>query len=229
LQVGSHRSPELTQREVGFLRKLGHKPFIKEWKDPQGRVWLRVMLGPYPSAAKAVQVGRELLRQKIIVSYKVLLRDQAWADTPAVVTAPPPAKAPERPRQGLAPAGPQKSGDQKPAPTSRQTEIPLARPAASLPNPGAAPKPECYLVVGSYPDWDQAQMIRQSWLLKGYTASLRAWQRGEKGIWHRVLLGPYAGREQALGVADQLKQSGLLDSYLLVETLASPLAQPSRP
>lgn len=208
LQVGSHLSRDQARREIGFLKNQGHRPFIKDWKDAKGRVWLRVVLGPFSSVAQAVRTGSKLRRQNVIVSYKVLLRDRAWFAAPrarAVGTPVQPAKRPGRAfgqhiraqGQGLSAA---KSAGQ-----------------------------ECYLVVGSYRDRELAKQSSQTWRQQGFQASLRAWRRGDKGIWHRVLLGPYVGRNQALTTAEQLKQKGLVSTYLLVESIAPPFSQPGRP
>lgn len=209
LQVGSHLSRDQARREIGFLRNQGQKPFIKNWQDAKGRVWLRVVLGPFPSVDQAVRVGGKLRRQNVIVSYKVLLRDRAWYDTR---------------RNEVAKDQPAKP-ENKPVPAPARPALPREQSQAAATETGQ----ECYLVVGSYPDRELAQEAVQSWRKQGFQATLRAWRRGDKGVWHRLLLGPYAGRDKALDAAQQLKQKGLVSSYLLVESLALPFSGSKEP
>ena len=189
------------------MRNQGQRPFIKDWQDAKGRIWLRVVLGPFPDEARALRIGQKLRQQGVIVSYEVRLRDQAWFDTRRYkVTSDQPAQ-------------PKK----QPVPTMPQTTLSPAPETGAAKSQGS----DCYLVVGSYPDRELAQQAAQSWRQQGFKTSLRAWRRGDKGVWHRVLLGPYKGRDQALAAAEQLKQKGLVSSYLLVESIAPPLTRPA--
>jgi cell division protein FtsN len=73
----------------------------------------------------------------------------------------------------------------------------------SLPNPAAQGG---YVVqVASFKQLPDATGLRDRLEKKGYTAFTQEADLAEKGVWYRVMVGPYAGSEAAGQVAEHLK------------------------
>ncbi len=81
--------------------------------------------------------------------------------------------------------------------------IPPIEPPAPLPT---ASKGGAYVVqAASFKTQDDARSLRERLEKKGYVAFLQEADLGEKGVWHRVLVGPFTDHAQAGEVVARLK------------------------
>jgi cell division protein FtsN len=141
----------------------------------------------------------------------------ASAPPAAMTKAPAPAAKPPAPK--VAAAAP------KPAPApvksqARATEPPQAPagPAAAPPKPlntaSAAPAGPIVLQIGAYKsraDADTAWTIYKSKhaaLLAGYSPNIEQADLGDKGVWYRLRIAGFSGRDVALALCDRLKADG---------------------
>jgi tetratricopeptide (TPR) repeat protein len=106
---------------------------------------------------------------------------------------------------------PWSSAGQAPAPqAARAQRLPQAQ------TPQDDPAPGFYLQVSSYFVADLAQKEAEAWRRRGQRALVEP--LGIEGkIWHRVMLGPYANREQAQAAGEGLKARRLVASFFVVE------------
>lgn len=88
--------------------------------------------------------------------------------------------------------------------------------ATAKPAPVAKPQPKApvdgmpYLVqAGSFPNAQDAEKLKARLALSGYEASIVSVNIPEKGVWHRVRLGPFAGLAAANATIASLKTSGI--------------------
>ena len=107
----------------------------------------------------------------------------APAASPAPTASPAPAPAPAKPAAANAP------------PTK-----PAATPTAS--------EARYYLQAGSYASREQADTARARLTLLGQNVRIESGKVGDK-TWHRVVLGPFASRQQAESTQKDLKSSGV--------------------
>ena len=75
--------------------------------------------------------------------------------------------------------------------------------------PEAAEDGRFLLQVASFQDPDQAERLKARLAIKGLQARVVRADLGGKGVWHRVRLGPYAGRADAREVRDRLAAAGM--------------------
>jgi DedD protein len=113
------------------------------------------------------------------------------------------------------------------APVPRQADAPAlplatAAPAPPAPAPVAtsAPAPavsaEGRLVVqaGSFRAAEDARSLRDRLARKDYPAFVQQVDLGDRGIWHRVRIGPYAESAEAQAVAARLKAEERIDAFV---------------
>lgn len=80
------------------------------------------------------------------------------------------------------------------------------KPVATKPPVDATP----YLVqAGSFQNADDAEKLKARLALGGFEASIVSVNLPEKGLWHRVRLGPFAGLAAANATIASLKTSGI--------------------
>ncbi len=97
----------------------------------------------------------------------------------------------------------------KPAPKEESQPV-TAAPASVAPTVPAPPLPKAvpqgaYVVqVASFKQLPDATALRDRLAKKGYAAFTQDADLGEKGVWHRVMVGPYAGSEAAGQAAEHL-------------------------
>lgn len=99
------------------------------------------------------------------------------------------------------------------APESKSTEAVAsvatapAQPAASTaaPLPKAAPQGAYVVQVASFKQLPDATGLRDRLVRKGYTVFTQEADLAEKGVWYRVMVGPYLGSEAAGQAAEHLK------------------------
>lgn len=99
-------------------------------------------------------------------------------------------------------------------------EEPISAPKASKPAPKEVAKPQPviqapalnearFLQAGSFSNADDADKLKAKLALLGMEASVQTVTLPEKGVWHRVRLGPYNTAEGMTRARDTLKQNGV--------------------
>ena len=68
--------------------------------------------------------------------------------------------------------------------------------------------------VASFRSMDEASRLRTRLVAAGYQAFVEKADLGNKGVWHRVLVGPYAGEADAERVVTRLKQEQKLTAMV---------------
>ena len=74
-----------------------------------------------------------------------------------------------------------------------------------------------YVHVSSFMVQSNALAETKRFNLEGYQAVIRQVDLGEKGVWYRVLVGPYAGKDDASRVASVIKTDGLSDYTAIMQ------------
>lgn len=110
-----------------------------------------------------------------------------------------------------------------PPPTAKEVEAKrkaeAARAQAILDGkqpPPAPPRKEVtqfYLQAGSFPERDKAEAVRARLLLTGQSVHIEPGQVANR-TWHRVLVGPFASREELNRAQTQLAQNGFSNLLL---------------
>ena len=113
-----------------------------------------------------------------------------------------------------------------PKPEPQPAPAPLAKP---MPMVKAKPKPPAppaqgegrppvgwYLQLSSNRNPNLALQARDRWRAAGHSSYVMDWNSRKSGLWHRVLIGPYAGKSQALAAGRKFKADGKLPGYVLV-------------
>lgn len=132
--------------------------------------------------------------------------DSAKAATAAEKSAEKAAKAPEdRPRFDFYKILP---GVEEPA-TDQQLKEAQKRPVA-------APKEAFYLQAGAFQNAPDADQLKARLALIGIEASIQTTTLPEKGVWHRVRIGPYTSVEELNRTRDVLKQNGVETALIKV-------------
>ncbi len=103
-------------------------------------------------------------------------------------------------QEGL-PSVPKSAGHSAPATTQRES----AKPA---PAPAARSEPY-FLQAGSFSNADDADKLKARLALMGLEASVQTVTIADKGIWHRVRLGPYTNTDELNKARLALKQNGV--------------------
>ena len=61
--------------EASRFRKAGYKTRLSAWPRQDGKVWQRVLLGPFPDKEQALEAADELKKKGMITKYELLVRD----------------------------------------------------------------------------------------------------------------------------------------------------------
>ena len=93
--------------------------------------------------------------------------------------------------------------DNAPPPSARQTQKHTEKPAATL------KKEIYYLQVGSFSNADDADKLKAKLAMLGVEAGVQVATIPDKGVWHRVRLGPYQDSGEMTKARDTLKQNGM--------------------
>lgn len=99
-------------------------------------------------------------------------------------------------------------------------EEPAAPKAPAQPTGDSAPpvKPEQYfLQLGSFQSETEADNLKAKVALMGVEARIETTNVPDKGLFHRVRVGPYATLAEVTRVRDQLNQNGLSSSLVKVD------------
>ena len=126
------------------------------------------------------------------------------------------------PPDALPPADAPKPPEQKPVSPEEAAKIDAERAEAALngetppPPPVVAKAPvttQFFLQAGSFRKREDADKVRAQILLLGQNVQVESGKVREE-TWHRVLVGPYASREQLAGAQKQLAASGFSNLLL---------------
>jgi cell division protein FtsN len=82
--------------------------------------------------------------------------------------------------------------------------------------PIAAPKEAFFLQAGSFQSAPDAAGLKARLALLGVEASVQATPLPDKGVWHRVRVGPYTSVEELARTRDTLKQNGVETTLIRV-------------
>ncbi len=88
--------------------------------------------------------------------------------------------------------------------------------AASATAAAASSKNTYFLQAGAYQDENQADNLKAKLALLGVEAIIQTAQVGDKGIWHRVRIGPYKSLDDLSQVRANLQQQGIETSIIKV-------------
>ena len=85
-----------------------------------------------------------------------------------------------------------------------------ARPNEAKPRPPATASKEMYFVqAGSFQNVGDAEKLKAKLAFSGFEANIQTATIPDKGVWHRVRLGPYNGSEAGKTIA-ALQQNGII-------------------
>ncbi len=90
--------------------------------------------------------------------------------------------------------------------SAKPKEQTAAKPQPTPPATGS--KDIYYVQAGSFQNADDAEKLKAKLAFSGFEASLLTVNIPEKGVWHRVRLGPYSSNEASKTIA-ALKQNGI--------------------
>lgn len=131
----------------------------------------------------------------------------AAANPPAVATAPPP-PTPETKQQFEF----YKVLTDKSDGAARKNTAKPKEPVASKPQPAqqaAASKDKYYVQAGSFQNVGDAEKLKAKLAFSGFEAMIQTANIPDKGVWHRVRLGPYNDSEAGKTIS-ALKQNGII-------------------
>lgn len=96
----------------------------------------------------------------------------------------------------------------KPADKSKLTKPQSAQPQTAESKPVAANEPQ-FLQAASFSNADDAEKLKAKLALLGIEASTQTVTIPDKGVWHRVRLGPYKNADEMNRARALLKQNGV--------------------
>lgn len=137
-------------------------------------------------------------------------------DARAVVTQPIP------PAASIPPASPPPTGD-KPRFDFYNilpgNEEPIVKEAKPVPQDPEAPvkQEQFYLQLGSFQSETEADNLKAKLALLGVEARIETADVADKGLFHRVRVGPYASTAELNKVRDQLNQNGVSSSLVKID------------
>ena len=139
------------------------------------------------------------------------------ASKPEPVKAPPPQVVARTDEKAGAQDGKPRFDFYKILPGEEGDKQPKESPKAST----AAPKEAFFLQAGAFQNAPDADNLKARLALLGVEASIETSAVPDKGIWHRVRIGPYTSVEELNRTRDTLKQNG-------VQTTLIKLREPER-
>jgi len=95
----------------------------------------------------------------------------------------------------------------EPLPAQTATTPPAVATESPVPPPlpKATPQGGYVVQVASFKQLPDATGLRDRLVSKGYSVFTQEADLGEKGVWYRVMVGPYAGKDAAGQAAERLK------------------------
>lgn len=188
----------------------------KDYKrsSPGGRASLLpgIAIGVVIGLAAAIAVV--LFVRKAPDSFVDRTQQPAETDTRAVTPqpAPPavstqPAPSGEKPRfdfYNILPGNEEPAAPKEPAPPAGEAEAP-------------AKQDQYFLQLGSFQSESEADNLKAKVALMGVEARIETTNLPDKGVFHRVRVGPYATMAEVSRVRDQLNQNGVSSSLVKVD------------
>lgn len=95
--------------------------------------------------------------------------------------------------------------------TAKPKEHTAVKPQPAV--PATASKENYYVQAGSFQNVDDAEKLKAKLAFSGFEATLQTVTIPDKGVWHRVRLGPYNSNEAGKTIA-ALKQNGIIATQL---------------
>lgn len=202
-------------------RRGAERDFARQVKEQQETVRIvqvpaaTAIPAPVPPQTEAQRGEKDVLIDAVVENARPSFYDDLVRDTsplgsginqpPPVASRPPSSQPPlELADQPIVVRG---GGTQKLSQASApaQQQSPAAAPAASADPtlPAVIARGSHVVQVGSFASAADAASLRQRLLDKGYPAFLAEANLGERGVWYRVRIGPYADADAA-GVARQI-------------------------
>jgi len=77
------------------------------------------------------------------------------------------------------------------------------------------PAPDFIVQVGAFRTLTQAEELKAQLALSGMQASIQTFEKGSAETWHRVYLGPFTNKQEAVALQQQLQQTQALHSLVL--------------
>lgn len=101
---------------------------------------------------------------------------------------------------------------------NRDNTVTKANKSASAQSAGNATAKESYfLQAGSFSNADDADKLKAKLAMLGIEASVHIAIIPDRGVWHRVQVGPYSGREEMNNALGTLKQNGVSATPMLAK------------
>lgn len=97
----------------------------------------------------------------------------------------------------------------KPTPKPKEHAVVKPQPAPSV----VATKDMYYVQAGSFQNVGDAEKLKAKLAFSGFEASIQTADIPEKGVWHRVRLGPFSDSEAGKTIST-LKQNGIIATQL---------------
>ena len=85
LVVSAHPDRARAYTEARRFHKAGYRARLSPWPRQDGKVWQRVLLGPFAGKDKALEAARQLQKKGMITEYELLVRESVY---PQVKSAP---------------------------------------------------------------------------------------------------------------------------------------------
>lgn len=95
---------------------------------------------------------------------------------------------------------------------TKSAEKPVATTAPKPAQPAVSSKETYYIQAGSFPNQDDAEKLKAKLALLGLEASVQTADIPNKGVYHRVRLGPIRGSEELNKAMAVLKQNGVANA-----------------
>lgn len=87
---------------------------------------------------------------------------------------------------------------------------------ASIPPTLPSPLADSYVIqTGSFRQLQQAEDLKAKLIIEGFNVSIQTYKFGGKETWHRVYIGPYSNKEQAITSQQKLEQAHALHSLII--------------
>ncbi|MGE3318394.1 MAG: SPOR domain-containing protein [Candidatus Berkiella sp.] len=102
-----------------------------------------------------------------------------------------------------------------PAATKPNTVIAEAPSTPTIDLATQTPAKDFIVQVGAFRTIGQAEELKAQLALSGVQASVQTFERSPAEIWHRVYIGPFANKQEALALQQQLQQTQALHSLVL--------------
>ena len=193
-------------------RYTGNKPAAPRKGGSQ--LLAGILVGMIIGAGMAAGLAWYMMR-----SPSPFIQKEQLATRPATAAAKPaePAIASSTPASGVGDAKPRfefykvltdKPESAKPADKSKPTKPQSAQLQATENKPVASNDPQ-FLQAGSFSNADDAEKLKARLALLGMEAGIQTATIPDKGVWHRVRLGPYKNADELNRARALLKQNGV--------------------